>query len=60
MALKANHAAALDTVVALLRVDLNDLPEDSIAVQRELRNVRVLQETDALAIVCWRNWINLR
>lgn len=47
-ALKANHATALDTAVALLRADLNDLPEDSIAVKRELRNVRVLQETDAL------------
>ncbi|WP_308874543.1 type I restriction endonuclease subunit R [Thiothrix subterranea] len=47
-ALKANHAAALDTALALLRADLNDLPEDSIAVKRELRNVRVLQETDAL------------
>jgi type I restriction enzyme R subunit len=47
-ALKHNHAAAFDTAVELLRADINDLPDSSIAVKRELRLVHQLQQTDAL------------
>jgi len=47
-ALKKNHAAAFDAAVALLRSDINDLPEDSVAVKRELRLVHQLQQTDLL------------
>ena len=47
-ALKQNHAAAFDTAVELLRADINDLPDTSIAVKRELRVVHQLQQTDVL------------
>lgn len=47
-ALKKNHAAGFDTAIALLRADINDLPEQSIAVRRELRTVHQLQQTDLL------------
>ncbi len=47
-ALRKNHAAAFDAAVALLRSDINDLPEDSVAVKRELRLVHQLQQTDLL------------
>lgn len=47
-ALKANHAAAFDTALQLLREDINDLPADSIAVKRELRAVHELQQIDNL------------
>ena len=47
-ALKKNHAAAFDTAIELLRADINDLPDDSIAVRRELRLVHQLQQTDLL------------
>ncbi len=47
-ALKKNHAAAFDAAVALLRSDINDLPEDSVAVKRELRLVHQLQQTGLL------------
>jgi type I restriction enzyme R subunit len=47
-ALRNNHAAAFDAAVALLRADINDLPEDSVAVRRELRLVHQLKQTDLL------------
>lgn len=47
-ALKTNNAKAFDTAIALIKADLNDLPESSIAVKRELRNVHTLQQTNAL------------
>lgn len=47
-ALHKNNAAAFDVAVELLRADINDLPETSIAVKRELRVVHQLQQTDLL------------
>ncbi|HEY9033335.1 MAG TPA: DEAD/DEAH box helicase family protein, partial [Pseudomonadales bacterium] len=47
-ALKQNHAAAFDTAIELLRADINDLPDTSIAVKRELRVVHQLQQSDLL------------
>ena len=47
-ALKHNHAEAFDTAVALLRADINDLPDNSVAVRRKLRLVHQLQQTDLL------------
>lgn len=47
-ALQQNNAAAFDTAVELLRADINDLPDSSIAVKRELRAVHQLQQTDLL------------
>lgn len=47
-AFKNNHAAAFDTAIALLRADIKDLPDDSVAVRRELRLVHQLQQTDLL------------
>lgn len=47
-ALKHNHAEAFDTAVALLRADINDLPDNSVAVRRKLRTVHQLQQTDLL------------
>jgi type I restriction enzyme, R subunit len=47
-ALKSNHKAAFDLAISLIKADINDLPEESIAVKRELRNVHMLQQTDQL------------
>lgn len=47
-ALMHNHAAAFDVAIDLLRADINDLPDDSIAVRRQLRVVHQLQQTDQL------------
>ncbi len=47
-ALKQNHTSAFDTAIELLRADINDLPDTSIAVKRELRAVHQLQQTDLL------------
>ncbi|EMB0807324.1 DEAD/DEAH box helicase family protein [Pseudomonas aeruginosa] len=47
-ALKHNHAAAFDAAIELLRADINDLPESSVAVKRELRAVHQLQQGDQL------------
>ncbi|WPC04715.1 DEAD/DEAH box helicase family protein [Pseudomonas benzenivorans] len=47
-ALKHNHAAAFDVAIELLRADINDLPESSVAVKRELRAVHQLQQGDQL------------
>lgn len=47
-ALKSNHAAAFDVAIDLLRADIKDLPDDSIAVRRQLRVVHQLQQTDQL------------
>ncbi len=50
-ALKTNHATGFDTAAALIRADMNDLPDDSIAVKRELRTVHQLLQSDALKIM---------
>ena len=47
-ALKHNHAAAFDAAIELLRADINDLPDTSVAVKRELRIVHQLQQTNLL------------
>ena len=47
-ALKNNHAQAFDVAINHLKADINDLPDQSIAVKRELRNVNQLQQTDQL------------
>nr|WP_232473133.1 DEAD/DEAH box helicase family protein [Vibrio anguillarum] len=47
-ALKHNHAAGFDIAIELLRLDINDLPDTSVAVKRELRIVHQLQQTDLL------------
>ena len=47
-AIMKNHAAAFDTAIELLKADINDLPDTSIAVKRELRAVHQLQQTDLL------------
>lgn len=47
-ALQRNHAAAFDAAIELLRADINDLPDTSIAVKRELRTVHQLQQTGLL------------
>lgn len=47
-AIKSNHAKAFDAAVKLIAADINDLPDDSIAVKRELRIVHQLQQTDLL------------
>ena len=47
-ALKNSNALAFDAAIALLQADINDLPETSVAVKRELRLVHQLQQTDAL------------
>jgi len=49
-ALKHNHAAGFDAAIALLRADINDLPDSSIAVKRELRKVHQLQQTQQLQL----------
>lgn len=46
--LKQNHAAGYDVGVRLLKEDINDLPDESIAVRRNLRVVHQLQQTDLL------------
>lgn len=47
-ALQQNNTAALDNAIDLLRADINDLPDKSIAVKRNLRLVHQLQQTDLL------------
>ncbi len=47
-ALQQNHAAAFAVAIELLRGDINDLPDASIAVRRELRLVHQLQQTELL------------
>lgn len=47
-ALRQNHAAAFDAAIELLRADISDLPENSVAVKRELRVVHQLQQTNLL------------
>lgn len=47
-ALKASHAKAFDAAAALIKQDINGLPETSIQVKRELRTVHQLQQTDML------------
>ncbi|CAO1659092.1 type I site-specific deoxyribonuclease [Halomonas sp. NYA30] len=47
-AIKQNHAAGYDIGVRLLKEDINDLPDESIAVRRHLRLVHQLQQTDLM------------
>ncbi|MCP4430320.1 MAG: restriction endonuclease subunit R, partial [Gammaproteobacteria bacterium] len=47
-AIKANQADAFDVAVNLIRADINDLPDDSIPVKRELRTVHELQQSNLL------------
>lgn len=47
-ALKKNDRQAFDTMVELIRRDINDLPETSINVKKNLRTVHQIQQTDAL------------
>jgi type I restriction enzyme R subunit len=47
-AIKANQADAFDVAVELIRTDINDLPDDSIPVKRELRSVHELHQTELL------------
>ena len=47
-ALKQNHAPAFDVAIEMIRADINDLTDDSIAVKRELRTVHKLQQTEQL------------
>ena len=47
-ALKNNHADAFDVAIELLRADINDLPQTSVGVKRELRVVHQLQQTQLL------------
>ncbi len=47
-ALQHNNAVAFDTAIDVLRADINDLPDTSIAVKRELRTVHQLQQTELL------------
>lgn len=50
-AVKINHAPAFDCALDLIKADINDLPEDSIAVKRELRLVHQLQQTNLLQMM---------
>jgi type I restriction enzyme R subunit len=50
-ALKQRNTSAFDLAVALLQEDINDLPESSVAVKRQLRVVHQLQQTDLLKIL---------
>ena len=47
-AFKKNHREGFDTAQRLIRADINDLPDKSIAVMRHLRLVHVFQQTDCL------------
>lgn len=47
-ALKKGQAIAFDVAIELLRADINDLPESSVAVRRSLREVHQLQQTTLL------------
>lgn len=47
-ALHHNNAQAFDVAINLLRADINDLPDNSVAVRRELRTVHQLQQSDLL------------
>lgn len=48
-ALERNHSQAFDLGVAHIKSDINDLPDDSVAVRRNLRLVHQLQQTDQLS-----------
>ena len=43
-----NHAAGFDLAIAQMKADINDLPEDSVAVKRNLRLIHELQQTEQL------------
>ncbi len=45
---KKAHVAAFELACSQLKADICDLPDDAIAVKRELRHVKQLQETELL------------
>ena len=45
---KHNHAQAFDTAIELLKADIADLPQNTVAVRKQLRKVTQLLETDQL------------
>lgn len=47
-ALKHNHKDAFDTAIELIKADLSDLPRDSVAVRKELRQIDSLIQTERL------------
>ncbi len=47
-ALKLGHREAFDTALTLIAADINDLPDTSIPVKRELRTVHQLQQAGQL------------
>ncbi len=49
-ALEKSSKDGFDVAIALLTADINDLPEESIAVKRELRLVHQLQQTEQLKL----------
>lgn len=48
LAIRLSNTQAFDTAVELIRQDINDLPEASIAVKKHLRAIHQLQQTDQL------------
>lgn len=47
-ALKHNHRDGFDAAIELIKADIADLPRDSVAVRKELRQVDTLLQTDSL------------
>jgi type I restriction enzyme R subunit len=47
-ALKHNHREGFDAAIELIKADLSDLPRDSVAVRKELRQIDTLLQTDSL------------
>ncbi len=47
-ALKLNDRKGFDIAVTLIKADVNDLPDKSISVKKELRLIHELQQTDAM------------
>jgi len=47
-AISKNHQKAFNTASQLLKEDINDLPEKSINIKKQLRSIHELTQTDAL------------
>lgn len=47
-AVEKNHMTAFQTVIPLLRQDINDLPQGSIQVREKLRDIHILQQDEVL------------
>ncbi|MCZ2722399.1 DEAD/DEAH box helicase family protein [Marinomonas sp. 15G1-11] len=47
-ALKHNHREGFDSAIELIKADIADLPRDSVAVRKALRQVDTLLQTDSL------------